>query len=108
MKTTKCILCGTEDRKMRGKYCHPCDYKRNKVTGLFTSKDFTGDNQQPSAENDIKVTAKVQRLDIEESTNNISTSARHAISKLSHDDIVRAIDITKNETIESMDKEPLR
>lgn len=30
MKTTKCIVCGREGRKMRGRYCHPCDYKRNK------------------------------------------------------------------------------
>ena len=30
MKTTKCIICGAENRKMRGRYCHPCDYKRNK------------------------------------------------------------------------------
>jgi len=30
MKTSKCIICGVENRKMRGRYCHPCDYKRNK------------------------------------------------------------------------------
>ena len=185
MKTTKCILCGQEGLKMRGKYCHPCDYKRNKEwfdkrhkarkdsvyyigktqykyytkarkfygdicadcgwnkypevlqvhhinknrkdnsienlvvlcptchntrhflnhTGLFTPKDFTGDNQQPSMGNDIKVPMKVQRLDSEESTNNLSTSARH--SNLS-DDIVRAMAITLKETIEAENKESLR
>ena len=30
MKTTKCIVCGREGEKMHGKYCHSCDYKRNK------------------------------------------------------------------------------
>lgn len=35
------------------------------------------DNQQPSLENDIKVSKKVQRLTSEESTNNLDTSAEH-------------------------------
>lgn len=58
------------------------------------------DNQQPSSENDIKVSEKVQRLEGEESTNNPSTSAEHLINpykgsynpykdmKLLNDDIV--------------------
>lgn len=30
MKTTKCIVCEQEGKKMRGRYCHSCDYVRNK------------------------------------------------------------------------------
>lgn len=41
-------------------------------------------NQQPSSENNIKVSEKVQRLEGEEFTNNPSTSAQH----LNGDDIV--------------------
>lgn len=48
--------------------------KKDKEFGelLGTPKE---DNQQPNSENDIKVSEKVQRLDVEESTNNTSTSA---------------------------------
>ncbi len=28
-KTTVCIVCGEENKKMHGRYCHSCDYKRN-------------------------------------------------------------------------------
>lgn len=41
-------------------------------------------NQQPSSENNIKVSEKVQRLDVEEFTNKTSTSAGHSMN----DDIV--------------------
>lgn len=30
MKAIECCICGTKERKLRGRYCHPCDYKRNK------------------------------------------------------------------------------
>lgn len=32
-KSTHCISCGVskEDRPLRGRYCHPCDYQRNKL-----------------------------------------------------------------------------
>ena len=29
-KSTVCIVCNQEGKKMRGRYCHSCDYKRNK------------------------------------------------------------------------------
>lgn len=57
---------------------------RDKTTGRIIGVIKSGellenpevDNQQPNAEKDIKVTAKVQRLGGEESTNNPPTSAR--------------------------------
>ena len=70
---------------------------------------------------DTKVATKVQRLGGEESTNNPPTSARHRMKliELAHklaansilhfgDDIVRATDITLQETVEDKDKEPYR
>lgn len=42
-------------------------------------------NSEPSSANDIKVAEKVQRLESEESTNNLSTSAEHPVMD---DDIV--------------------
>lgn len=73
---------------------------------MFTPKDFTGDNQQPSAEKDLKVSAKVQRLDSEESTNKLSTSVRQ-VENLLLDDIVRTVDITYYETTDLENKESL-
>lgn len=52
------------------------------------------DNQQPSSVNDIKVTEKVQRLILEESTNNSNTSVGHTklnnfqLYTFTYDDIV--------------------
>jgi len=54
---------------------------------LETLPSNVGGNQQPSLVNDIKVTRKVQRLTVEESTNKTDTSAPHE-----SDDIVRCLE----------------
>jgi hypothetical protein len=66
------------------------DFDRNTNTYVANVKlrelleHLEKDNQQPSSENDIKVSEKVQRLGNEESTNNLPTSAEQVLP----DDIV--------------------
>lgn len=87
---------GTNIEENAQTLCKRCNiWKRNHIDyaiarkrGELLETPVKQDNQQPSAVNGLKVTAKVQRLMGEEPTNNPNTSAPHS-NQLS-DDIVRA------------------
>jgi len=66
------------------------------------SKGKAYDNPQPSPVNDIKVTGKVQRLEVEESTNKTSNSAPHPATM--DEEIVQA----ERKLSESLASSPLR
>jgi hypothetical protein len=59
----------------------------NNRVNCWNAKSLRYANQQPSRANSIEVTRKVQRLEIEELTNNIS----QAPDTLRGDDIVQAL-----------------
>ena len=101
------------------------DKNSGKIIGIIKSGELLEtpevDNQQPSVENDIRVSTTVQRLGGEESTNNPPTSARltnadietwmyqaHKVMMQKLDDIVWPTAITLYETVEVLDKEPIR